>query len=76
MSNDTTEAARLHMEAEEPAGRAHVEHPFAREIEAAEVVVDRRAQVPRVSHRAVARQIGDVVERALVEAVHLLGRLV
>ena len=57
----------LHLVAEEAAGRADFEDPFALQIDVSEVRIDALAVVPGAADEAVTRDLHRVVEVALLE---------
>ena len=64
---DDVGAAALHREAEEAARGADLEHALVAEVDAAEVVVDAAAEVPRALHEPVAGELHRVVEVTVLE---------
>src|SRR6185295_16766504 len=73
VEGDDVGAPLLHLEREKAARRADVERPLALEVDAPEVLLDRRPQIPAAGHLAVARQVHRVIEAALIDGFDFPG---
>src|SRR5262245_3906022 len=62
--------APLHVEAEETVGGADLQHPFSREVDAAQVLTCARAEVEEPLDRSVPGELHGVVEEALAHVGH------
>src|SRR5262245_2705527 len=65
--------APLHVEAEETVGGADLQHPFSREVDAAQVLARARAEVEEPLDRSVPGELHGVVEEALAHVGHDTG---